>query len=271
MDQFSEKPEEQDADRRAFLKEGMKRAALLPYVAPVIETVFLSDADADDDDDGGGRGNTNSGTPSPIGNNVPPPLPAPRVRNVHPNKGFLGEEISVSIQGDNFRNEARAEFGTGISVQSMRFNSSRLLTAVIRISEYTSPGRRDVTVINPDRQSDTKSRAFEVKRPPRPEISSLNPNEGRRGQTLYVTIKGKDFRENIQTSFGSGITVLTEQFIDSKTLSVQIRISSSTSEGYRDVTVVNTDRQEDTKNNAFRVRDSSGSGSGSDDGDDDDG
>ena len=266
MDPFSEKPEEQDADRRAFLKAGMKRAALLPYVAPVIETIFLSDADADDDSDG----NTNSGTPSPIGNNVPPPLPAPRIRNVNPNTGYLGDDVSISIQGDNFRSGVRAEFGNGISVQSLRFNSSRSLTVLITISEYTSPGRRDVTVINPDHQSDTENRAFEVKQPPRPEVKSVKPNKGNQGETLYVTIDGDDFRENFRASFGSGITVLTEEFIDSKTLSVQIYISSITSVGYYDVTIVNPDRQEDTKSNAFRVRDPSGSGSGSDDDDDDD-
>jgi len=267
MDQLSEKSVEQDADRRAFLREGMKRAALLPYVVPVIETIFLSDADADDDDDDDGdrRGNTN--TPSPIGNNVPPPLPAPRIRSVHPTEGFTGDDVLVSIRGDHFRNGARAEFGAGISVQSVRFDNSHLLTASIHISEYTNPGWRDVTVINPDRQSDTKHRAFEVKRPPRPEINSVSPNSGRQGQTLYVTVDGTDFRENFRISFGSGIAVLTEQFIDSETLSVQISIFSSASLGYRNVTIVNPDRQEDTKSNAFRVLDPSG---GSDDDDDDD-
>lgn len=70
------KPDETDAlskesSRRAFLKQGLKGAALLPYVSPAIESIFLltssSDADADDNDSGGGI------PPSQLGNNPPPP------------------------------------------------------------------------------------------------------------------------------------------------------------------------------------------------------
>ena len=53
--------------RRAFLKTGLKGAALLPYVAPLIETIYLQDAEAQ-----------NSGG-SPIGNDPPPPDPPPTV------------------------------------------------------------------------------------------------------------------------------------------------------------------------------------------------
>ena len=87
---IDESSENHDGDRRAFLKEGMKRAALLPYVAPVIETIYLSDAHAsDDDDDGGSRGNNNSGSPSIIGNGTPP-IPPPRIRSVSPKEGLFG-------------------------------------------------------------------------------------------------------------------------------------------------------------------------------------
>jgi len=81
-------PSDADDTRRSFLKAGIKGALLLPYVAPAIETVVLSDAwangggDGDDDDGGsGGRGrgrgrgsNSNAPQPSPIAN-VPPPPP----------------------------------------------------------------------------------------------------------------------------------------------------------------------------------------------------
>jgi len=73
-----------DEDRRGFLKAGLRGALLLPYVAPAIDTVFLSNAWADDDDDDSrsddddddNDSSTNSGgTPSPIAN-VPPPPPS---------------------------------------------------------------------------------------------------------------------------------------------------------------------------------------------------
>ena len=162
--------------------------------------------------------------------------------------------MSITIRGDNFRAGARAEFGTGITVRSTRFDNSRQLTVLIKISEHTSPGWRNVTVINPDRQSDTDDRAFTVKRPPRPDISSVSPDEKYQGEQVTVTVKGKNFRPHFNITFGSGILVSQEEFKNDKTVTGRLNILSSATPGYRDVTIVNSDRQEDTKYNGFKVK-----------------
>ncbi|MBT4139834.1 MAG: hypothetical protein HOE48_18090 [Candidatus Latescibacteria bacterium] len=63
-----------ESSRRSFIKQGLKGAALLPYVIPAVESVFLltssSEADADDDDSDSGGGGI---PPSQLGNNPPPP------------------------------------------------------------------------------------------------------------------------------------------------------------------------------------------------------
>ena len=263
MDQPSENHND---DRRAFLKEGIKKAALLPYVAPVIETISLSDAHAQGR--GRGRGNGNSGQPSVIGNGRPP-NPPPKIRNIHPNQGLLGETMSIAINGDSFRIGARVEFGSGISVKSVRYDSKRLLTVLIEISDYTSEGWRDVTVINPDRQTDTKDRALTIKRPPAPKVNSVHPDEQYQDSNFTVTIKGEDFREHFNLSFGSGILVSEEKYINDTTLSAKLTILSTATPGYRDVTIVHSDRQEDTDYNAFKVKEKKSNDDDDDDDDDD--
>ncbi|MBI5308020.1 MAG: hypothetical protein HZB37_06755 [Planctomycetes bacterium] len=44
-------PQGNSTTRRGFIGMGMKGLALLPYVAPIIETYLIGSARADDDDD----------------------------------------------------------------------------------------------------------------------------------------------------------------------------------------------------------------------------
>ena len=75
-DGSSAAPDSAHDGRRDFLKTGLRGALLLPYVAPAIDTVFLSDAwgSGNDDDNSGGNDNSGGTQPSPIAN-VPPPPP----------------------------------------------------------------------------------------------------------------------------------------------------------------------------------------------------
>ncbi|MGA1200111.1 MAG: hypothetical protein ACO36I_26735, partial [Candidatus Latescibacterota bacterium] len=55
-------------------------------------------------------------------------------------------------------------------------------------------------------------------------------------------------------SFGSGITVISTRFFDDTHIGARIDISLYAQEGNHNVTVINPDRQEDTKYNAFEVK-----------------
>jgi hypothetical protein len=57
---------------------------------------------------------------------------------------------------------------------------------------------------------------------PRPKPTSTSPNSGARGSTLDVDLFGSDFQSDGKPQFGSGITVNSVAFVDSKHLVANI-------------------------------------------------
>jgi hypothetical protein len=95
------------------------------------------------------------------------PPPPPTVNSVNPNSGAQGQNLpSVIITGSNFQSGATCNFGAGITVNSCTFNSVTQLTANITISSTATLGTRNVTVTNPDSQSNTLTNGFSVTVPP---------------------------------------------------------------------------------------------------------
>lgn len=66
------------------------------------------------------------------------------------------------MAGSNFAEGATADFGAGIAVQKIKFNSSSELVVTVRINRNAASGSRDVTITNPDGKSGTKSPCFTV-------------------------------------------------------------------------------------------------------------
>jgi hypothetical protein len=62
-----------NTSRRKFIKRGIQGIALLPYVAPIIETYFIDDAHANGDGDGSGSGSGGGGRGRGKGSKVTPP------------------------------------------------------------------------------------------------------------------------------------------------------------------------------------------------------
>ncbi len=95
------------------------------------------------------------------------PPPPPSVSSVNPNSGAQGQSLpSVIVTGSNFQSGASCNFGAGITVNSCTFNSVTQLTANIAISSTATLGTRNVTVTNPDNQSNTLTNGFSVTVPP---------------------------------------------------------------------------------------------------------
>jgi hypothetical protein len=106
--------------------------------------------------------------------------PPPSIHWVIPGSGLQGDmDVLVTIIGDNFQKEEVEEeemvpvieFGQGIKpVEGPIFHSDQLLTVKIKINDYATLGFRDVTVTNPDGQSDTKPNGFHVLELPEEEL-----------------------------------------------------------------------------------------------------
>ena len=147
--------------RRTFLKVGLKGVALLPYVAPLIETIALSDAEA-------------QGTP--INSNVPPG-PPPSVSSCSPDNADKGDTLNVTVSGADFVPTPTADFGSGITINNVTFDTSSQLTVNITISVAATAGSRNVTITNPDAQSDTLVSGFTVNAAPPPTVTSCVPEQ----------------------------------------------------------------------------------------------
>src|SRR4029077_363530 len=96
---------------------------------------------------------------------VAPSSTAPVVSLLSPDSGIEGQNLTVSITGNNFVLGATCSFGGGIVVNSCLFNSPTQLIASIAIAAnaVTAPVEtRTVTVTNPDAQSGTFQNGFTI-------------------------------------------------------------------------------------------------------------
>ena len=88
-----------------------------------------------------------------------------------------------------------------------------------------------------------------------PEISSLSPSFGRRGESFDFTINGLNLFSGASIIFsGDGITINSVKFKSSTQLQLNISIAENASLGTRDITVTNIDEVSGTIRAGFQVR-----------------
>lgn len=86
----------------------------------------------------------------------------PMVTSCNPSAGYPGDRLTVTVSGSNFQNGASVDFGDRVNVQGVTFIDSSQLEVGIRVHNRASAGPRNVTVTNPDGQSDTMVGCFTV-------------------------------------------------------------------------------------------------------------
>ncbi|RLD18729.1 MAG: hypothetical protein DRI36_00690 [Caldiserica bacterium] len=88
-----------------------------------------------------------------------------------------------------------------------------------------------------------------------PQITEVNPNSGRQGKTIPVTITGSNFQDGANVNIsGAGVTVTSTTVKSSTEIDITVKISSNAAVGYRDVTVTNPDGGSATMADAFLVQ-----------------
>ncbi len=228
-----------NSGRRDFIATALQGAALLPFAAPVVETLFLQDAGAV--------------PPSQVG--PPPTDPPPSVTSCDPDNGDQGNSFEVLVKGSDFTATPTVSFGSGITVNYVTYVNQGRIRVGITISGVATPGTRDVTVTNPDTQFGTLVSGFTVNATPvAPTVTSCTPSNGNKGQTLIVTIGGTNFQATPTVSFNyNKITVNSVTFVGSTTLTVSISITSNAKSGSRDITVTNPGGLNGTLSNGFTI------------------
>jgi len=156
---------------------------------------------------------------------------------LNPTSGQVGQTLSVAISGQNtnfVQGTTTANFGAGITVNTLTVNSPTSTTASITIQNSAIAGARTVTVAT---GSESAIATFMVTGAP---AITLNPTTGQVGQTLSVAINGQNtnFVQGTTTAnFGAGVTVNTLTVNSPASAIASITIQSSAATGARTVMV----------------------------------
>jgi hypothetical protein len=167
-------------------------------------------------------------------------VPAPAITAITPDSGSQGQALSLTVTGTNLHGATAVSLGDGIAVTGFTVDSPDQITVEISISSDADPGSRGVT-ITASGASASLNDAFNVLAAS--EVSAVNPDSGRQGDTLDVVITGSHLEGATAVSFGAGIDALgigiNSIRVDSPTrLTVNISIDVNASLGPRDVVVV---------------------------------
>ena len=167
----------------------------------------------------------------------------PTLTSVTPSFGNRGQTLEVTIIGSNFANNlTTVNFGEGITINALNVISFAQMTANITIESNAAFGSRDVSASNPSAGGGTVTlrNAFTVG-VAQPTLTSLNPTQGSRGQTLEVILIGTNFVSGVSTvDFGNDLTVNNTTVNSGTQITANITIGANATFGNRDVSVTNT-------------------------------
>jgi hypothetical protein len=192
-----------------------------------------------------------------------PSASAPSVTSITPNNGASGTSVSITdLAGDNFVTGATVrlvgESGSPVVATGVQVTDTKI-TCTINLEGATA-GKYDVIVTNPDGQSDTLLNGFTVNEPA-PVITAIDPDEGRIGETLPLSISGSNFKTPAKVFFTNSSAELEAANVvvtSSSRITCALFIPSGTAPGSWSVTVKNViDQQNVTAVNKFTIKSSS--------------
>jgi len=172
----------------------------------------------------------------------------PALALVTPTNVAQGTTLNVEMNGSNtnfISGKSSVSFvGGGIAVNSVVVNSPTLLTVNITLGSSAALGFRDATVTT-DLGGGTTEDAKGIgvinvqTAPTTPTSMSVTPTQGARGQTIDVTINAAAvaFTDSSLVSLGTGVTVMTNQRINTTTMQARIQVALDAAIGYRRVSV----------------------------------
>ncbi|OGB63907.1 MAG: hypothetical protein A2Y94_13195 [Caldithrix sp. RBG_13_44_9] len=175
------------------------------------------------------------------------PLPAPNILSVQPSVAYP-EEL-VNVIGQNFVNGAEVSVG-GLAVSAIVSTSLAQLEV-----PFLAAGTYDVTITNPDGQSDTEVNGLTITNTFPPQIYSIDPDSVDVGTSVVVTVAGFDFDLGSVVDIG-GIPLSNQAVVNSSTITGNS--SSTLPGGIYNVTVTNSDGQSDVLVLGFEVYDPTG-------------
>lgn len=201
---------------------------------------------------------TGSGSVFTVFNSGGTYAPASITPPVNPTHGAAGATLNVIITGTDFAKDAATavNFGAGITVNNVAFNSATQLTVTVSIDLLATQGARDITVTNPGTTAATCSSCFSVDVPLGLSLILVSPaSVSKNVGQIQLTLNGSGFTTNSKASVrGTGITKVSQQFIDAATIKLTISIdASSVNLGFHKVKVKNSKTEVVTREDLFQI------------------
>ena len=168
---------------------------------------------------------------------------APTVTSLNP--ASVGQGVSnknITVTGTGFVDTPDiAISGSGVTVNTVTFNSATSLTINVTIAGGAATGARDVTVTNPDLGTSTCTGCLTIDASP--SIDQATPSAlGQGASAQIVDVKGTGFvNGSAVTISGTGVTVNSTTFVSASHLDVSFTVGSSATTGARTLTVTNPD------------------------------
>ena len=168
------------------------------------------------------------------------PYSPPVIREIYPNKGSIDGGTEVIIRGNYFLKGATVIIG-GIQVEQL----DSLSPIEIRLKTPPStPGRKEIRVVNPDGQQVVQEHAFTYNAPL--DIASIIPNVGSMEGGTRVTITGTGFRPS---TGGTEVTIggiAVSSVIDMSLTELMTQTPATKTPGAKDVVLRNPNGEEVT-------------------------
>jgi len=162
-------------------------------------------------------------------------LPPPAIASLSPASGPTAGGTVVTLFGSNFLN------GGAVKVDNTTVGTTLVdATSLIFTSPTHAVGPVDITVTNPDGQSDFRALAFSYLAPP--SLTSIAPTKGPSTGGTAITLTGAAFRAGATVRLG-GITAQSIGFVNSTQITC---FTPSGVAGLADVAVSNSDGQTST-------------------------
>jgi hypothetical protein len=199
---------------------------------------------------------TTSGEVASLNNAFTVTATTPVISNINPNSLAQGATSSIAITGQytHFSASSSANFGAGIVVNSVTFNSATSLTANITVSPTATTGYNNV-VVTTGSEIVVSTNGFQITAGPAVLLSVTPNNAGQGASSVSIAIVGQSTNFSQPSSvanFGSGITVNSLTVNSTTSATAVITISASATTGAR-TPVMTTGGENAQLTNGFTV------------------
>jgi hypothetical protein len=176
--------------------------------------------------------------------------PAPTISSSTPSSGIAGTTVAISnLRGNYFQPGATVTYWRGAYPLTFTVDDIPLRTQIVgtlTINGVAPLGYYNITVLNPDGQSVTRTNAFRVWGVPAPTISGILPGTGARGAAVPVTVTGTDIVAGARVRLYNGTTSVYTAPVGTVTatqISTTFTVGATVLPGTMNVRITNPDGQ----------------------------